>query len=93
MQEVTRMSEVRVYALVSPSGKPVAATVSSSLKEAQFKAFDYLYAKSRPWVSAYWKNWDGFIKARRKRGWIIEVFDLCAPYATIGDEYEYDGLA
>lgn len=66
------------YCLRTPFGFLVAGTLAEDKREAQGLAFDYLYSlreeKNFTWVGRFWKKWDPFIKARKRRGWhVVQV--------------------
>jgi hypothetical protein len=60
------------WALVSPSGKPVALTIRPAKREAEALAYTYL-AHHKRWAAAthFWKQWDIFVAEREKRGWRV----------------------
>lgn len=59
------------WALFTPAGFPIAATFSQDLSTTQSLAFDYLQSRSWARKPCWWKNWDGFVKERQKRGWDV----------------------
>ena len=58
------------WVLVSPLGRIISGTFAECKDDVCTRAFDYLY-KRYPWAHLFWKNWDGFIEERNRRGWWV----------------------
>lgn len=62
----------QAWCLQSPEGKLIPQTLALYKRNAQGAAFDYLYSKFPDgWPRDYWKQWDPFVRARKKRGWYV----------------------
>ena len=76
----------KVWVLRSPKGKLIPQTIAVHKENAQIVAFDYLYALRRhagfEWTSTYWKQWDPFIKERKRRGWLVVRATVSVEYAA-----------
>ncbi len=56
--------------LNSPGGIEVPETFATTYNGACVNAFDYLYAR-KAWARPYWRDWEGFIRERRRRKWLL----------------------
>lgn len=71
MNESISTKAVYAWALVSPSGRIIRETLSSTCEKAQHRAFDHLFRAKGHWTSGFWKQWDEFVEARAERGWVV----------------------
>lgn len=80
---MTKKAELRAdtgYALIAPSGVPIAATFGLTSADAWAEGFEWMCIGDIDFKNKYWKRWDASRRAAKRRGYkIARVFLVVEP--------------